>query len=46
MMKNALATTDPTLQARIAADEAAITRDVGPSMPANSQGILVTPDMF
>ena len=46
MMKNALTTTDPTLQARIAADEAAIAKDGGPSMPANSQGILVTPGMF
>jgi len=46
MMKNALTTTDPTLQAKIADDEAAIAKDGGPSMPANSQGILVTPGMF
>ena len=45
-LKNALPATDPTLQAKIAADEAAIVKDGGPSMPANSQGMLVTPGMF
>ena len=37
--------TDPTLQAKIAADEAAIVKDGGPSLPANSQGIGL-PGMF
>jgi hypothetical protein len=45
-LKNAMTTTDPTLQAKIAADEAAIAKDGGPSLPANSQGILVAPGMF
>ena len=44
-LKNAMTTTDPTLQAKIAADEAAIVKDGGPSMPANSQGIGL-PGMF
>ena len=44
--KNAMTTTDPTLQAKIAADEAAIAKDGGPTMPPNSQGILVTRGMF
>jgi len=34
-LKNAYTTTDPTLQAKIAADEAAIVKDGGPSLPAN-----------
>jgi len=38
-LKNALTTTDPTLQAKIAADEAAIVKDGGPSLPANGPGI-------
>ena len=44
-LKNAYTTTDPTLQAKIAADEAAITKDGGPSMPANGHGIGM-PGMF
>ena len=31
-----MTTTDPTLQAKIAADEAAIAKDGGPSLPANA----------
>ncbi len=38
-LKNALTTTDPTLQAKIAADQAAIVKDGGPSMPAKGPGI-------
>ena len=38
-LKTAMTTTDPTLQAKISADEAAIVQDGGPSLPANSQGI-------
>ena len=38
-LKNAYTTTDPTLQAKIAADKAAIVQDGGPSLPTNSQGI-------
>jgi len=38
-LKNALTTTDPTLQAKIAAAEAAIVKDGGPSLPANGPGI-------
>src|SRR5208282_4945632 len=38
-LKNALTTADPTLQAKIAADEAAIVKDGGPSLPTNSPGI-------
>jgi len=44
-LKNALTTTDPTLQAKIAADEAAIVKDGGPSLPANAPGIGM-PRMF
>ncbi len=44
-LKNAYTTTDPTLQAKIAADEAAIVKDGGPSLPANSHGIGM-PGMF
>ncbi len=44
-LKNALTTTDPTLQAKIATDKAATVQDGGPSMPANSQGIG-RPGMF
>jgi hypothetical protein len=44
-LKNAFTTTDPTLQAKIAADEAAIVKDGGPSMPAHSQGMGM-PGMF
>ncbi len=40
-----MTTTDPTLQAKIAADEAAIAKDGGPSLPANSHGIGM-PGMF
>jgi len=42
-LENALTTTDPTLQAKITADEAAIVKDGGPSLPANGQGM---PGMF
>ena len=38
-LKTAMTTTDPTLQAKISADKAAIVQDGGPSLPANSQGI-------
>jgi hypothetical protein len=38
-LKSAYTTTDPTLQTKIAADEAAIVKDGGPSLPANSHGI-------
>jgi hypothetical protein len=38
-LENAYTTTDPTLQAKITADKAAIVQDGGPSLPANSQGI-------
>ncbi len=38
-LKNAMTTTDPPLQAKIAADEATIVKDGGPSMPANGHGI-------
>ena len=38
-LENAMTTTDPTLQAKIAADKAAIVQDGGPSLPANSHGI-------
>jgi hypothetical protein len=34
-LKNALTTTDPTLQAKITADQAAIAKDGGPTLPAN-----------
>ena len=44
-LKTALTTTDPTLQAKIAADEAAIVKDGGPSLPANGPGIGM-PGMF
>jgi hypothetical protein len=37
-LQNALTTTDPTLQAKIAADKAAIVKDGGPSMPDNGPG--------
>ncbi len=42
-LKTALTTTDQTLQAKIADDEAAIVKDGGPTLPANSQGM---PGMF
>jgi hypothetical protein len=47
-LENALTTTDPTLQAKIAADKAAIVNDGGPSLPANSPGIGLPgmPGMF
>jgi len=46
-LKNALTTTtDPTLQAKIAADEAAIVKDGGPSLPPSSQGMPGMPGMF
>jgi hypothetical protein len=44
-LKNAYTTTDPTLQTTIAADEAAIVKDGGPSLPANGPGIGM-PGMF
>ncbi len=44
-LKNAYTTTDPTLQAKISADEAAITKDGGPSMPAGAHGFGM-PGMF
>jgi len=44
-LKNAFTTTDPTLQAKIAADEAAIVKDGGPSLPANGPGMGM-PGMF
>ena len=44
-LKNALTTTDPTLQAKIAADQAAIAKDGGPSLPAKGPGIGL-PGMF
>ncbi len=44
-LKTALTTTAPTLQTKIAADEAAIVTDGGPSLPANSPGIGL-PGMF
>jgi len=42
-LKTAMATTDPTLQAKIAADKAAIVKDGGPSLPAKGTGM---PGMF
>ena len=45
-LQTAMTTTDPNLQAKISADEAAIAKDGGPTMPANGQGSLVTPGMF
>jgi hypothetical protein len=42
-LKNALTTTDPTLQAKIAADQAAIVKDGGPSVSIKGMG---TPGMF
>ena len=44
-LKNAMTTTDPTLQAKIATDEAAIAKDGGPSMPSNVHGFGM-PGMF
>jgi hypothetical protein len=43
--KNAMTTTDPTMQARTA-DEATIANDGGPSEPAIGLGTLVTPVIF
>ena len=37
-LKTAMTTTDPTLQAKISADEAAIAKDGGPTMPSNVHG--------
>jgi hypothetical protein len=37
-LKTALTTTDPTLQAKIAADKAAIAKDGGPTWPTNAHG--------
>ncbi len=47
-LKTAYTTTDPTLQTKITADEAAIVKDGGPSLPANSPGIGLPgmPGMF
>jgi hypothetical protein len=44
-LQTAMTTTDPTLQTQIAADEAAIVKDGGPSLPANGPGIGM-PRMF
>ncbi len=44
-LENAMTTTDPTLQAKIAADKAAIVQDGGPSLPTNAHGFR-TPGMF
>ena len=44
-LKTAMTTTDPTLQAKIAADEAAIAKDGGPTMPSNVHGFGM-PGMF
>jgi hypothetical protein len=44
-LKNAYITTDPTLQAKISADEAAIVKDGGPSMPSHGPGLGI-PGMF
>ena len=44
-LKNAMTTTDPTLQAKIAADKAAIVQDGGPSLPTNAHGFRM-PGMF
>ena len=44
-LQNALTTTDPTLQAKISADEAAIAKDGGPTMPSNVHGFGM-PGMF
>ena len=44
-LQTAMTTTDPTLQTKIAADEAAIVKDGGPSLPANGPGIGM-PRMF
>ena len=44
-LENAMTTTDPTLQAKIAADKAAIVQDGGPSLPTNAHGFRM-PGMF
>ena len=44
-LKNAMTTTDPALQAKIAADKAAIVQDGGPSLPTNAHGFRM-PGMF
>ena len=44
-LKTAMTTTDPTLQAKISADEAAIAKDGGPTMPSNVHGFGM-PGMF
>ena len=38
-LKTALTSTDPTLQAKIAADKAALVKDGGPSLPVNGKGM-------
>jgi hypothetical protein len=38
-LQTAMTTTDPTLQAQITADKAAIAQDGGPSLPANGPGM-------
>ena len=38
-LKTALTSTDPILQAKIAADKAAIVKDGGPSLPVNGTGM-------
>ncbi len=45
-LKTAYSTTDPTLQTRIAADEAAIVKDGGPSMPPGGGFMGGMPGMF
>jgi hypothetical protein len=46
-LKTALTTTDPALQAKIAADQAAITKDGGPNLPAHDHGMgMPLPGMF
>jgi len=44
-LENAMTTTDPTLQAKIATDKAAIVQDGGPSLPTNAHGFRM-PGMF
>jgi hypothetical protein len=40
-LKNAETTTDPTLQAKIAADQAAIAKDGGPTLPPGKSGAVM-----
>ena len=41
--QNDLKTVDPTLQSKIAADEAAIAKDGGPTLPTGGGGLVVNP---